>query len=167
MHKFHIYPTKFDGLGHHKTLKVPEILLQHSNDYPASLMYFIQNNEKRFRLFNSYESMMYIKKNIIHMYKGLILLNYSPKFWKKKWYYWYASKICHHCSSTFLKLGCIWTIFKILGKYPLRPDKWDIWTKGLVTNWTQCSTFISGTSSNKADRQLFGLFITHLSLFSQ
>jgi len=71
MHKFHIYPTKFDGLGHHKTLKVPEILLQHSNDYPASLMYFIQNNDKRFRSFNSSESMLYIKKNIILMYKGL------------------------------------------------------------------------------------------------
>ena len=40
-------------------------------------------------------------------------------------------------------------------------------TKGLVINWTQCSTIISGTSSNTANRQLFGLFITHLSLFSQ
>jgi len=55
----------------------------------------------------------------------------------------------------------------MLGKYPLWQDKWDIWTKGLVINWTQCSTIISGTSSNTADRQLFGLFITHLSLFSQ
>jgi hypothetical protein len=30
------------GLDHHKPLKVPEILLQHSGDYPAPLICFIQ-----------------------------------------------------------------------------------------------------------------------------
>jgi hypothetical protein len=33
-----IQPKKLDGLGHHKPLKGPEILLQRSGDYPANLM---------------------------------------------------------------------------------------------------------------------------------
>jgi hypothetical protein len=41
---------KFDGLGRHKPLNGQEILLQHSSDYPAPLMYFIYKTDKRFLL---------------------------------------------------------------------------------------------------------------------
>jgi hypothetical protein len=44
------FNQQFDGLGYHKPLKGPEILLQHSGDYPALLIYFIQKTEKQFTL---------------------------------------------------------------------------------------------------------------------
>ena len=72
-----------------------------------------------------------------------------------------------HCSSPFLKIGCISPIFRISGKNPVRKDKGNIWIKGIEINWTQHYTINSGTSSDTTDRELLSSFITHLTLFPQ
>jgi hypothetical protein len=38
---FQFNQKDLNGLGNHKLLKLPEILLQHSGDYPTPLIYFI------------------------------------------------------------------------------------------------------------------------------
>jgi hypothetical protein len=43
-------------------------------------------------------------------------------------------KFFMHFSTAFLKIGCISTVFRILGKYPVRKDKWNIWTKRVEIN---------------------------------